>query len=234
MANQFDVQAQTFGRIAPEFNGRMAMQYRRVSCTPTGNISVRVDGNYNNAWLRLWIWSIAGSAGVTSVSIRTTGDTGPWHPMLNTFGAAWETFAQPPHPADVLFTTDDGQTATLTAIINDGSSGYIESNVQIMSNPPVWNSFVFPTSFNPPVQPGSTADSVISQPFGAMTQSEDTCDFTTLDINFSGAQYSCAEQRAFGKCNSTFLNRPVKQQDLTVEGYPPALNYCHRTCQDQR
>lgn len=46
MANQFDVQAQTFGRIAPEFNGRMATQYRRVSCTPPGNINVRVDGNY--------------------------------------------------------------------------------------------------------------------------------------------------------------------------------------------
>lgn len=45
-ANQFDIQAQTFGRVAPEANGRMAMQYRRVTCTPDGNIRVRVDGNY--------------------------------------------------------------------------------------------------------------------------------------------------------------------------------------------
>lgn len=45
-SNQFDVQAQTFGRIAPEFNGRMAMQYRRVTCTPEGSIKVRFDGNY--------------------------------------------------------------------------------------------------------------------------------------------------------------------------------------------
>ena len=52
-SNQFDVQAQTFGRVAPEFNGRMATRFRRVTCTPPGNIQVRFDGNYEGKPLRL-------------------------------------------------------------------------------------------------------------------------------------------------------------------------------------
>lgn len=133
-----------------------------------------------------------------------------------------------------MLTTDDGQSAVLAGIITLGAAGVVGSDVQLSPTPPVWNPFIFPTSFNPAVEPGSTAAAVVSQPFGGQIESADTCDLTTLDINFSGATYSCAQQRAFGKCNSTFLNRPVKQQDLTLENYDPRLGYCHRTCQDLR
>lgn len=229
--NQFDVQAQTFGRIAPEFNGRMAMQYRRVSCTPEGNIAVRFDGNYAGAWLRLFLLSVAGSAGITGVSVRSSGAGGPWQPLVNKFGASWESYSQPPHPADLLVTTDDGQSAVLAGIVTDGASGVVESGVQLATDPPAWSPLVLPTVFNPAVEPGSTAAAVVSRAFGAAAQAAECCDSASCyDINFGFATFSCAQQRAFGKCNETFLTRPIKQQDATLEGIDINQGYCSRTC----
>ena len=43
-------------QIAPLPNGRIQMQYRRVTCTAPDPITVRVDGNNGpGLWLRLWI-----------------------------------------------------------------------------------------------------------------------------------------------------------------------------------
>lgn len=231
LPNQFDVQAQTFGRIAPEFNGRIAMQYRRVTCTPDQNIMVRVDGNFNGAWLRVFPYGLAGSGGVQSVSIRSTGSTGSWQTMTNKFGAAWESYSQPPHPSDLQISTDDGQTAVLEGIITDGASGYLTSNVQLSSTPPAWQPTVYVTDFNPTVQPGSTSTAVISQPLGsgAQVQSGQCCD-QCFDINFAFSTFSCQQQKAFGHCNATYLTRPVKQQDATLEGLDINQGYCSKTC----
>ena len=230
-ANQFDVQAQTFGRIAPEFNGRMAMQYRRVSCTPDVNMAVRFDGNYAGAWLRLFVLDVAGSAGVTGVSVRSSGAGGPWQPLVNKFGASWESYSQPPQPSDLLVTTDDGQTAVLTGIVSAGAQGVVRSGVQLSAVPPTWDPLVLPTAFNPAVEPGSAATSVVSQAFGAAAQSDVCCDAASCyDINFGGATYTCRQQLAFGQCNATFLTRPIKQQDATLEGINIEQGYCSRTC----
>lgn len=230
-SNQFDVQAQTFGRIAPEFNGRMAMQYRRVTCTPDGNIAVRVDGNYAGAWLRIFIEQVAGSGGIVGVSIRSTSGTGDWLPMTNKFGASWESYSQPAHPSDLQITTDDGQTAVLEGIITDGASGVLESSVQLSSTPSAWAPTVFQTDFNPAVVPGSTSAAVVSQVFGAQVESEECCDSSSCyDINFAFSEFSCAQQKAFGHCNATFLTQPVKQQDATLEGLDIRQGYCSRTC----
>lgn len=233
-ANQFDVQAGTFGRIAPEVNGRISMLYRRVTCTPSGFIQIRIDGNVEMGWLRLWVYGVAGAGGITSVSIRTSSTGEPWLPLTNTFGAAFEVDSQPAYPSDLEISTDDGQTAVIPAVVTSGATGYLATGVQLSSNPAVWTT-VSTTTFNPQVEPGSTSDQVISEALGpgASVESE-SCDFTTLDINFSQSVYSCQQQRDFGKCNSTFLNRPVKLQDLTLENYDPALGYCHNTCKDLR
>ena len=227
--NQFDIQAQTFGRIAPEANGRMAMQYRRVTCTPDGNIKVRVDGNYGNAWLRLFVLNIAGSAGVVAVNIRSSGSDGPWSAMTNKFGASWESYAQPPYPSDLQVTTDDGQTALLEAVITEGAAGIIDTNAQVSTTPSIWQPTVFQTNHNPAVEAGSTSTAVVSQSFGARVEADVCCD-RCFDINFAFAEFTCAQQKAFGKCNETFLTRPVKQQDATLESLDPLIGYCALSC----
>ena len=209
----------------------MAMQYRRVTCTPVGNIKIRIDGSYPGAWLRLFALNLAGSAGVTSVSIRSSGSTGPWQPMVNKFGASFESYSQPPQPSDLQITTDDGQSIVLPGIITSGASGVVESGVQLSTTPTKWQTSVLQTSFNPGVQPGSTSSSVVSQAFNAAVESDQCCDSAgCYDINFAFSEFSCAQQKAFGHCNSTFLRRPIKQQDLTLEGLDPNIGYCSKSC----
>jgi len=227
---QFDVQAQTFGRIAPEVNGRMNMQYRRVTCTPQGNIMLRIDGNNPNAWLRIFLFNLAGSGGVTSVAIRASGSNDQWQPMMNTFGAAWEIYTQPTQPSDLYITTDDGQTATIIGKVTAGATGIIDTGAQTSTTPAKWDQApTIPSNFNPNVEPGSTTPSVTSVTFGAATESAVCCE-ACPNINFSGYIYSCAQQKAFGMCNSTFLNRPIKQQDATLEGLNINIGYCSRSC----
>lgn len=185
------------------------------------------------AWLRVFFLNVAGSAGITSVAIRSTSSSGPWQALTNKFGASWESYSQPPQPCDLQISTDDGQSAILPGVVTAGANGLIDSGIQLSTTPLQWDSTIQTTMFNPAVEPGSTSASVVSIPFGAKVESA-TCDFTTLDVNFAEATYSCAQQKAFGKCNSTFLNRPIKQQDLTVEGMDPGLHYCHATCASER
>lgn len=185
------------------------------------------------AWLRVFAINLAGSAGVTGISIRSSGSAAPWQPLVNKFGASFESYSQPSQPSDLQITTDDGQSIILQSVITAGATGIVDSGVQLSTTPSQWDPSIQTTTFNPAVQPGSTSTAVISVPFGTKVESA-SCDFTTLDVNFAGATYSCAQQKAFGKCNSTFLNRPIKQQDLTVEGMDPGLHYCHSTCANER
>lgn len=44
------------GQIAPMQYGRIAIQYRRVECTPPSNMRVIIDQNSGaGAWLRLYV-----------------------------------------------------------------------------------------------------------------------------------------------------------------------------------
>ena len=54
----------------------------------------------------------AGTAGVTGMSIRSTGTSGPWIPMNDNFGADWEIAASPAQPLDALITADDGSSVS--------------------------------------------------------------------------------------------------------------------------
>ncbi|KAK9863435.1 hypothetical protein WJX84_009026 [Apatococcus fuscideae] len=53
----------------------------------------------SGGWLRLWVMNTAGTAGVTGVSIRSTGTSGPWIPMNDNFGTAPNKFGQDPSGA---------------------------------------------------------------------------------------------------------------------------------------
>ncbi|KAK9855455.1 hypothetical protein WJX84_002873 [Apatococcus fuscideae] len=73
--DQIDLQALTFGKLAPLVNGRILMQYRRVTCTPPDPITVRIDGNNGpGLWVRLWIEFSASSrfSGVSTSGASAT------------------------------------------------------------------------------------------------------------------------------------------------------------------
>ena len=135
--DQIDVQALSFDKIAPLINGRIQTQYRRVTCTPPDATWVRIDGNNGpGLWLRLWIVNVAGSGGVTSVSIR--GPDQVQYPMTNTFGAAWEIGSAPQFPADLVVSTDDSQQIILLGAVTEGQTGYVQTAIQFISTPTAW------------------------------------------------------------------------------------------------
>lgn len=181
--------------------------------------------------MRLFVLDVAGSAGITGVSVRSAGSGGPWQPMVNKFGASWESYSQPPQPADLHVTTDDGQSAVLPGIVTTGAQGVVRSGVQLSAVPQTWDPAILPTLFNPAVEAGSTSAAVVSQPFGAAAQAAVCCDSASCyDINFAYNVYSCAQQKAFGHCNETYMTQPVKLSDATLEGVNRAQGYCSKTC----
>ncbi|KAK9855456.1 hypothetical protein WJX84_002873 [Apatococcus fuscideae] len=159
--DQIDLQALTFGKLAPLVNGRILMQYRRVTCTPPDPITVRIDGNNGPG-----LWRAAGTAGIQSVLIRGPGAS--WQPMRNTFGAAWEINNAPTMPADLFVTSDDGQQVTLYGAVTVNSEGEVATSAQFSALPnPSAVLTTMATSDNPPVAPGSTAAAVTSGPIGS-------------------------------------------------------------------
>lgn len=54
--DHFDLNALSFGHLAPDLAGRIDVNYRLVACTPPSDIQVLVDGNSGSGlWLRLVI-----------------------------------------------------------------------------------------------------------------------------------------------------------------------------------
>lgn len=54
--DHFDLNALSFGELAPDTAGRIDVNYRLVACTPPSDIQVMVDGNAGSGlWLRLVI-----------------------------------------------------------------------------------------------------------------------------------------------------------------------------------
>ncbi|KAK9824717.1 hypothetical protein WJX74_000925 [Apatococcus lobatus] len=231
--DQIDVQALSFDKIAPLINGRIQTQYRRVTCTPPDAAWVRIDGNNGpGLWLRLWIVNVAGSGGVTAVSIR--GPDQVEYPMTNTFGAAWEIGSAPQFPADLIVSTDDSQQLIFFGAVTVGQTGYVQTASQFISTPTAWptapafNNDVAVASYSTAVT--VTSGTLISNATAA-TESycPPTCD-TCLDINFALHNYTCAQQKAFGKCNDNFLTQPLHPLDATAEGVNITAGYCARTC----
>ena len=137
MPDQIDAQALTFNKIAPLINGRIQMQYRRVTCTPPDAAWIRIDGNNGpGLWVRLWIVNVAGSGGITAVNMR--GPDLVQYPMTNTFGAAWEIGSASKFPADLIVSTDDGQQIILFGAVTVGQTGYTQTAVQFISTPTAW------------------------------------------------------------------------------------------------
>ena len=60
----------------------------------------------------LWSQNTAGTAGVTSVSVRSSNTNGAWIPMNNAFGADWEMPNSPAQPLDMLIGSDDGSSVS--------------------------------------------------------------------------------------------------------------------------
>ncbi|KAK9824737.1 hypothetical protein WJX74_003216 [Apatococcus lobatus] len=160
-ADQVDLNALAFQKLAPLANGRVALQYRRVTCTPQEPVSVRVDANRGSGgWIRLWVMNTAGTAGVKAVSVRSAGTAGAWVPLNNGFGADWESPASPAQPLDMLVTSDDGSSVTIP---NAVAAGYIGSGTapgQNFAQDAVGQITAAASGQNPPVAAGSTSTAV--------------------------------------------------------------------------
>lgn len=131
-------------------------------------------GNNPNAWLRVFITNIAGSAGIVKVFVRSSNNNSSWQSMMNIFGASWEIWTQPPQPSDLQIITDDNQTIILYSIITNGAEGSIISNEQISDIPSTWN-FPSISNFNPNVESGSTSQMVIPYQNSIYYSSECSC-----------------------------------------------------------
>lgn len=191
--NQFDIQAQSFGRLAPEINGRIAIKYRRVTCTPNENIKVIISGNNAGAWLRVFITNIAGSAGIKQVNIRSSNSNSPWLSMSNIFGGSWEIWTQPPQPSDLEILTDDNQSAILYNVITKDGSGSINTNTQISNVPLLWN-FPISSSFNPSIHINSTSQYVLSYQDSIYYSEQCQCECSYCLNNQIGSPQSSSQQ----------------------------------------
>ncbi|KAK9824754.1 hypothetical protein WJX74_005028 [Apatococcus lobatus] len=160
-ADQLDLNALAFQKLAPLGNGRVALQYRRVTCTPQEPVSVRVDANRGSGgWIRLWVMNAAGTAGVKSVSVRTAGTNGAWVPMNNAFGADWEMPASPAQPLDMLIGSDDGSSVTIPNAVAAGYTGTGTAPGQNFAQDAVGQIKAAAAGQNPPVAAGSTSTAV--------------------------------------------------------------------------
>ncbi|KAK9852113.1 hypothetical protein WJX84_000033 [Apatococcus fuscideae] len=134
-ADHIDIQAVTFGKIAPIGNGRIDIQYRRVECTPPSNMMISVDGNSGaGGWIRLSIKSAADRAAIKSVQLK--GPSSSWVDLNNIWGAEWETGSQPSsYPLDISITQDDNQQVTcFQCITKTGFTGQQPTNIQFKTN----------------------------------------------------------------------------------------------------
>eukprot|EP00878_Enallax_costatus_P004536 GHUV01004777.1.p1 GENE.GHUV01004777.1~~GHUV01004777.1.p1 ORF type:complete len:243 (+),score=69.95 GHUV01004777.1:209-937(+) len=115
-ANQINLYATAFSRMANLEVGRVDIQYREVSCPFTGGINVYVDAfrPEQGGFLKLALRNVAGTGGIKSVALRTTGNTANnWRQMKNTYGAVWEGSQLSTLPLDIQVTKTDGQTVVL-------------------------------------------------------------------------------------------------------------------------
>ncbi len=80
-ADHWDLQALVFARFATPAVGRVAIQYRRVACTPPKDVEVQIDNNRGSGgWLRLFVQDVANLGTVSRVSV---GSSGTWTPLTN-------------------------------------------------------------------------------------------------------------------------------------------------------
>lgn len=136
-ANQINMQATAFSKMASLTTGNVEVQYRQVACPFTGGINVYVDSfrATGGGFMKIALRNVAGSADITSVKFRTTGTPNNWRPMQNKYGAVWEASALPSFPLDLQVTRKDGQSVVLSgAITKTTTPGVVQTRTNFVKS----------------------------------------------------------------------------------------------------
>jgi len=128
-ANQVNMQAPPFAKLASLDIGRVAIQYREVPCAFTGGVVTRVDSfrASGGGWVRLLFKNVNG-APVSKVELSKAG-TNNFRAMTNPFGAAWEASRLPELPWDIRLTNSAGQSLVLKRAITSDKTGDVPATV---------------------------------------------------------------------------------------------------------
>jgi len=126
-ANQVNLQAPPFAKLASPHIGRISIEYREVPCAFPGNVVMRVDSYRasGGGWVRLLFKNING-APLDKVELAKAG-TGAFRPMKNGFGAAFEASRLPELPWDIRLTNTEGKTLLLTKAMTADKTGDVET-----------------------------------------------------------------------------------------------------------
>jgi expansin (peptidoglycan-binding protein) len=122
-ANQVNLLATPFSRMANIDVGRVKIQYREVPCAFAGGVVTRVDSYRasGGGWVRLVFKNVNGVP-LEKVELAKSG-TDAWRPMRNAFGAAWEASRLPTLPWDIRLTNAAGKTLVLPKAVADEKTG---------------------------------------------------------------------------------------------------------------
>ena len=229
-ADHLDVQALAFAKIAKSEIGRIKIQYRRVECAVPGDINVSVmDFAGAGGWIRLAVDDTGGRGAVKELYVKGSNQQN-WQSMKNTWGAAWETSSSPAPPLDFKFVCDDGEEVLAEDVVkqNGGISGGVKNPVKFstgqqfpINDPAVQQVQAFDgskdpmlvTSDTPGNNSGASSSSSSSSTSSSSSNSNSGSGSSSCTDDAPPGDYSCQQQKDYGKCGESFLQ-----------------NYCKKTC----
>ncbi|BDA42870.1 probable Expansin-B1 at N-terminal half [Coccomyxa sp. Obi] len=129
-ANQINMNALTYNKYISPTDGRKAVTWQQVPCSPPGNIIARVTAA-SGSYLRLVLMQVAGIGGVKSVEFRKSGSDS-WIKMDPAWGANWQSSSSPGAPLDLRITPNDGSAPLVaTGAISATALGDYDTGVQL-------------------------------------------------------------------------------------------------------
>lgn len=128
-ADHLDLQATAWAKLSDPSYGNIPIKYRRITCSPPGNIKLGVL-NYNpSGWVRFVALFTARRGSVKALAVRTNNSGKPWQYLTNSWGAVWEAGTIPAAPLDVLFVSDNDEMRISYNVIKKGQ-GKIATTVK--------------------------------------------------------------------------------------------------------
>lgn len=126
-ANQINLQATPFSKLANMDLGRIKIEYREVPCSNKGGVVTRVDSyrSSGGGWVRLVFKNVNGTP-LEKVEISKAG-ADSWRAMSNAFGAAWEASRLPALPWDIRLTNSAGKALVIADAVTEGNTGDVAS-----------------------------------------------------------------------------------------------------------
>lgn len=212
--DHFDLNALSFGQLAPDLAGRIDVNYRLVACTPPSDIKVLVDGNGGSGlWLRLVITTVANLGTISAVNLKGPGAGDSWTAMTNTYGAAWEVSNQPSYPIS-LEVTSGSQTVSLMDVLPTATQGTFTSTQQFTMSGSTTTTTTPTSSTTTSSTTVTSSTSTSATPTTTATATPASSAATACsDIVPQGSAFTCPQQAAYGQCGADWM-----------------VGFCHQSC----